>query len=558
MRHINFDESFVMNEFAKIMTKNDGLVKTAGDNDMAPKTNESSKPAPQQESVKPVETKKNPAQEAKDYVSKFCDELQTPATKELIINGKMINKIGNELSVKSESVPDGKSSMIELSKKIMTIQGSFEVKNAMIALYTKARNILANSIKKFKTNPELLNQLVPDLSPKPQQADDGAVEKTAAAKADALYNVSGETGEDLIDSAHPGKMYTDVNSKTKENLIETVVEQQERDKEVAYSNPTGKYAELTTELTKLANKLDEGGFLDAADKVDELIKKVAVSYDDYINSSVALSNKFLDELLKKNKTYYEGKMIVFPDKIIERLTKLKNHVFKNVEDALPELYKLDTDGTFVQLASNVRSELENEVKDLQIKALSIDTPKTETQTIEKGVESITMPEKVVPKLKWWENPAKVKAFRMKYNNAVEGTKRPKLDLDAPFGKADSDAAVEVYKRGWANFERLMKIEPSTTPQSQQSPGQAKKPQVPTSDLVQKTMSDNINRLSTNVYSRAKSLGSANNVNDVMQLKRDIRDYVMSNVEAAGNLTPEKFESGATIMLDNINKGKYKK
>ncbi|KKM23305.1 hypothetical protein LCGC14_1616550 [marine sediment metagenome] len=127
-----------------------------------------------------------------------------------------------------------------------------------------------------------------------------------------LYDVSGETGEQLVDSAHPGGgTRTELtHSKTDENLVETIVEQQKKDIEVAQSIPKGTYAALkdlhtkleklgvnkyhlnklsgiidsiytpeefiSYRLAKLSDDLDAIGCYDAADKVDNFKKKAGI------------------------------------------------------------------------------------------------------------------------------------------------------------------------------------------------------------------------------------------------------------------------------------------
>lgn len=103
-----------------------------------------------------------------------------------------------------------------------------------------------------------------------EEAEDGMV--VGAAKEDKFYDVTGETGEQLVDSAHPGNMRTELtHSKTDENLVETIVEQQKADLEVAHKVPKGVYAALTD----LADKLDKLGYRKEADVVDDLIKKAS-------------------------------------------------------------------------------------------------------------------------------------------------------------------------------------------------------------------------------------------------------------------------------------------
>lgn len=118
--------------------------------------------------------------------------------------------------------------------------------------------------------PALARQLTRPEQAKVESSVENEISKEA--KSESLYDVSGETGEDLVNSAHPGKMRTELtHSKTDENLVETIVEQQERDIEVATKVPKGVYAALTD----LADRLDKLGYAKVADEVDALIKKAS-------------------------------------------------------------------------------------------------------------------------------------------------------------------------------------------------------------------------------------------------------------------------------------------
>lgn len=156
----------------------------------------------------------------------------------------------------------------------------------------------------------------------PPWADDGKtaesnvdMQKEAKEEGGKYYDVTGETGEQLVEKAHPGGgTKTELtHSKTDENLVETIVEQQKKDLEVAQSVPKGTYAMLvelyrklhkmghiekldelksiiaslaTPEeimehtLVSLADRLDKAGYNKAADKVDELLKIAEEPYVD--------------------------------------------------------------------------------------------------------------------------------------------------------------------------------------------------------------------------------------------------------------------------------------
>jgi len=107
-----------------------------------------------------------------------------------------------------------------------------------------------------------------------------------------LYDVSGETGEQLVDSAHPGGgTRTEISSKTDENLVETIVEQQQRDIEVARSVPKGTYATLV----KLHNQLAKMGHKDILSPLKDAILRVA-STEDIVNGTLVSLSDRLDRL----------------------------------------------------------------------------------------------------------------------------------------------------------------------------------------------------------------------------------------------------------------------
>jgi hypothetical protein len=101
-----------------------------------------------------------------------------------------------------------------------------------------------------------------------QTADD-AVSKHAAK--DVLYDVSGETGDKLVDEAHPDKAKIEGT----DQIVENLTEQQKADLAVVSKKPTGKYSALRTELIALADKLDSMGLVKEANFVDGLLKKKA-------------------------------------------------------------------------------------------------------------------------------------------------------------------------------------------------------------------------------------------------------------------------------------------
>lgn len=183
-----------------------------------------------------------------------------------------------------------------------------------------------------------------------QEADDG-IGKEAADKSDKFYDVIDETGEDLINSAHPGNTKTELShSKTDENLVETVVEQQKKDIEVAKKIPKGVFAALSS----LADKLDSIGYVKAANEVDKIIQKSAdVGYDAYVSDTLA--RKLVDSV-EDNLSF----MSKYNGKLKEWASKYNNLDIKVVENKLQGLAKNDPG-----LAEALNTALRQTAKDRQ-------------------------------------------------------------------------------------------------------------------------------------------------------------------------------------------------
>ena len=117
---------------------------------------------------------------------------------------------------------------------------------------------------------------------------DNDMVKSAKGESQKYYDVTGETGEQLVEKAHPGGgTRTELtHSKTDENLVETIVEQQKKDLEVAKSVPKGTYANLVSlygALSKMGYKKYLGGL-----KV--MIKSIATDQDVIEHVLVSLAN----------------------------------------------------------------------------------------------------------------------------------------------------------------------------------------------------------------------------------------------------------------------------
>lgn len=101
--------------------------------------------------------------------------------------------------------------------------------------------------------------------------------KVAGDKRTELYDVTGETGEDLINKAHPGGgVVADASGSGDYGKVETILEEQKKNRDIAESVPTGKLAALMAHLVALADELDAAGFEVLAQELDDEMQKLAI------------------------------------------------------------------------------------------------------------------------------------------------------------------------------------------------------------------------------------------------------------------------------------------
>ena len=135
---------------------------------------------------------------------------------------------------------------------------------------------------------------------------------------DKLYDITGETGEQLLNSAHPEGSVTLAPAQNDGGVVETAVDQQKKNIAVVSKDPTGKYASTIKSLIATANRLESEGNISDAEKVDrainELIKKnpflhngVAKAASTSINKKYAAVDKeILVSGLKRIRTNLQG------------------------------------------------------------------------------------------------------------------------------------------------------------------------------------------------------------------------------------------------------------
>lgn len=294
MRHISFDESTVLNELVKIAHK-DGLVKVAQEEAPAPIPGQPAPPAVPMQKKEHVDIKE---------ISKV---VQLPKVLNMLVS--------NSLPVRRRKIQELYTGLLYAAAGYVSQYHNAAGLKPGLPSASKVAEYFAKFIadhvnSKYGANVNQ-NQIANSiLGAKSAEKENDMVK---SAEGDKYYDITGETGEQLIEKAHPGGgTRTELtHSKTDENLVETIVEQQKKDLEVARSVPKGTYAKLmnlygvltkmghkerlsglkviikavaTPEeviehtLVDLADKLDDLGLGKSADTVDSLgKKKVAVS-----------------------------------------------------------------------------------------------------------------------------------------------------------------------------------------------------------------------------------------------------------------------------------------
>jgi len=109
----------------------------------------------------------------------------------------------------------------------------------------------------------------------PFRENGGSTKEGGAAE---LYDVTKETGEELIGKAHP-KTIQIADAMGAGGVVENQVEQQQKNLDIATKMPSGAlygvHAELVKELAKKANELEEQGKIKEAMRIDQTIKRIA-------------------------------------------------------------------------------------------------------------------------------------------------------------------------------------------------------------------------------------------------------------------------------------------
>lgn len=319
--------------------------------------------------------------------------------------------------------------------------------------------------------------------------------KSAKDDTGKYYDISGETGEQLVEKAHPGGgTKTELtHSKTDENLVETIVEQQKKDVEVARSVPKGTYATLvnlyaklhkmghkehlvglksmissiaTSEevidytLVSLADRLDKGGYREAANRVDELLKKksrlnkTADNYAEKLKSDFINNLQAIEPTSNLHRTTFKPQMLQDAQQITTanlsetaRALRMFTRKYSKMFPTMPMLSEPLIAKLWRVMQDQRRSrELARDIKQRQ------KAPKPEQ---EPGLAGSTP---TVPKVK---RSRKTKEFQQWFNKAIKGTDYESggnaLVVDGIYGPKTRHIAKLVYDgyKGRANFEAAM-------------------------------------------------------------------------------------------------------
>lgn len=247
---------------------------------------------------------------------------------------------GNEIA--------NKNAMNLLSQKVGSTDGAIKAyENLLIAIKTKLLPLVP------KQHMQRFLAMIPQRPKVSLNSANNIFEK----QADNIYDVSGETGEDLINGAHPGNTRTELtHSKTDENLVETIIEQQEKDFDVARSVPKGTYATLVN----LYNQLHKLGHKNKIVSLLNTIKAIATPEDIERHRLVALANKLGRQGKKKE-----------ANRVINILKNLNKSAFIPMIPLLtvaPLSAALHYVYQYATRSSGILSELANRLQDLDTNA----------------------------------------------------------------------------------------------------------------------------------------------------------------------------------------------
>lgn len=394
--------------------------------------------------------------------------------------------------------------------------------------------------------------------------NDGFIVVNAKEDSDKYYDVTDETGEQLVEKAHPGGgTKTELtHSKTDENLVETIVEQQEKDIDVAKSVPKGTYAELmslyrtlkkmghkehlvelrkiiksvaTTDevidytLTSLADKLENMGFKKSADNVNELKKKVA-------QSSAALQFK-QDVLYNLEKIDVDRFKNIYKQRAIKEWRQRSMPTLNEAVSAANDLAN-KWNKALPEISSVVQPTVRRYFPQLKYERKLTELKRTRPVGGLAGSVEEELPQlEPIPAKKKYPHGPKIREFQKWFNNAIKDTAYEKvgdtLKVDGIYGPNTkyADHLVRSYG-GKEKFESVMKKQKPKTKEIETAKPTEPLKKTYSVEEIYKAMASMYNKILRNPQRRLRfpSLGAS----------ADIRNYLIgfSQNIAGKELSPE--------------------
>lgn len=144
----------------------------------------------------------------------------------------------------------------------------------------------------------------------------------------SLYDITGETGKDLIDNAHPGGGTTLVPASNEGGKVETIIEEHDKIINNVMKQPTGKVAQVIFKLIKTANQLEDDGDIETAKLVDKTITEIRRASIPFVGRSLvsetaSSDNKVSVKIAKNILDIY----LPYWDKAIAKYNNLYNDIF---------------------------------------------------------------------------------------------------------------------------------------------------------------------------------------------------------------------------------------
>jgi hypothetical protein len=499
MKHIGFDDSLVLREFARLAGEQ-GFVKEA--QPPQPRGEVTQPPTPQPLPAPEIKTVRNTpgaftAQTIDEQMSKF------PVLKALYVSGKLSD--GSKF-LSEVSSPEFKRFYVGW-KNLKDAQSVASLKKFQAKLVQALRQIRAQlkglSAEHKRAYGPKVQQALQLLR---QASDQNDTIKTAKDDAQKYYDVTGETGEQLVEKAHPGGgTKTELtHSKTDENLVETIVEQQKKDIEVAHSVPKGTYAGLVN----LYNTLTKMGYKEHLGELKSIIKSIATTEDVVEHVLVSLADQLdsmgykksadrIDGMLKKKAGAKEAK--IFKQKVLSELQKLPRPASpnqRNKDIMLADWQKMTTRNLteaviaggdlarkwskmfpgVVNIYNTTASGWSRVLRDEKsvrdnIQLMKQYQAKQKATGPRPGGQAGSHPQLTpIPKKRRTKRGPKIKAFQQWFNQQIKGTAYERngdtLDVDSIYGPKTkaADHLVRGYG-GRAKFEEAMAKKRKTTSKS---------------------------------------------------------------------------------------------